>query len=156
MKQYLVVAGIAIAASVGTHYVMPAPVKVVEKPVQVTVSQSKHAWPDLNEAETIALGESLTALKNVDITIICNDAACNDLAHDLDNAMEIAGARSSLDKSAFPLGYGMAVVTMPNDAKGKLIAAAIDKATAGRIKPNVETRDTKNATSIVIGKKPGR
>jgi hypothetical protein len=136
---------------IGLQYARP---QIVEKPVHVTVAASKHAWPDMTQAETIALGEALSSLKGEVVSILCNDAACDDLAHDIDDAMQIADARSSLDRAALPLGYGFAVFTGPGDDRGPKIAAAIKTATAGKLSPEAQTSDTaKGMVLIVIGKR---
>lgn len=158
MNQHLSVAAVALVvgalAGFGGQRLSPPREKIVEKPVHVTVAASKHAWPDLNEAETIALGEKLASLKGATVTIMCNDAACDDLAHDLDNAMEIADAKSSLDRSVMPLGYGIGVITK-DVATSQQVAGAIKAVTAGRLDVGSYTQDNLNgAILIVIGKRP--
>jgi hypothetical protein len=157
MKQFAltVLAAVVAGGLAGAvvQYKLPPKERIVEKPVQVTVSASKHAWPDLTEAETITLGEALGVLKGVNVSIVCNDASCNDLAHDIDNAMEIADARSTLDNSPFPLGYGMAVFVQDGDKRASVVAAAIKSATNGRLSPDVKTGCVKDVICVVIGKR---
>lgn len=149
----IVAAIVGLLAGAAGQHLMPGKERIVEKPVQVTVAASKHAWPDLTQDETIAIGEKLAALKDVRINIFCNDAACDDLAHDLDDAMEIAGARSSLDHSVLPIGYGFSIMTGDGDDRGQSVADAVKNATAGRLNPGVEHSSTaEGAILIVIGK----
>lgn len=124
------------------------------QPVVSVVQASKHAWPDLSQAETIALGEALVGFQGVKVHIVCNDGACTDLAHDLDNAFEIAGADSALDKSVFPLGYGIGVGGDADDKRVDMVVAALGKVTSNRIKPKIERGDYAGVIVIAIGKKP--
>jgi hypothetical protein len=96
---------------------------------------SKHAWPGLTDAEKSALVAVLTTLpKETKFDIICNDAGCNELAMDIDDAMERAGLESVLDRLMSPLGYGIAVQVNPFDrAMAECAAAALKKATHGRL-----------------------
>lgn len=112
-------------------------VKALSTPKQVnhTVNASKHAWPDLTDGEKAALAEVLkTVPKSVKFDIICNDAACNDLAMDIDDAMEKAGLESFLDRSLGPLGYGIDILVNAFDMEtAKAASAALKKATGGRL-----------------------
>lgn len=153
-------ASVAIAAMVGLlagaggQYFMPGKERIVERQTQVTVAASKHAWPDLNQDETIAIGEGLSVLKDAHVQIFCNDAACDDLAHDLDDAMQIAGANSSLDHSINPMGSGFAVLTAEGDDRGRAVARAIKAATAGRLDPEaMHSASAAGAVQIAIGKR---
>lgn len=123
-----------------------------------TVHLSKHAWPDLTDAEKSALADVLKGLpKTTKFDIICNDAGCADLAMDIDDAMEAAGLESALDRSLGPLGYGIVVQVNPWDRPAAETAiAALKKATAGRL--DVPLMESPKGTtppgyvSIVIGK----
>jgi len=144
---------VGLAAGAGGQHLMPGKERVVERQTQVTVAASKHAWPDLNQDETIAIGEALAPLKDAQISIFCNDAACNDLAHDLDDAMQIASANSSLEHSVNAMGSGFAVLTAEGDDRGLLIASAIKAATAGRLDPEVRHSALTGTIQIAIGKR---
>jgi hypothetical protein len=151
----LIAALVGALAGAGAQHAMPGKERIVEKQTQVTVAASKHAWPDLTQDETIAIGESLASLKDATVHIFCNDAACNDLAHDLDDAMEIAGANSTLDQSALPMGYGFSVITKEGDDRGQAVAESIKAATAGRLSPDARhDASAQGAIVIAIGKHP--
>ena len=111
--------------------------KALQTPKQIThaVNASKHAWPDLTDDEKAALAEVLkTVPKTVKFDIICNDAGCNDLAMDIDDAMEKAGLDSFLDRSLGPLGYGIDIQVNTFDMKAAQQAGlALKKATSGRL-----------------------
>ncbi len=122
IRNHAVSAAIAVlvgllAGAAGQHF-MPGKERIVEKQTQLTIAASKHAWPDLTQDETIAIGEALSTLKDAQVHIFCNDAACDDLAHDLDDAMQIACAISSLEHSVNPMGSGFAVLTAEGDDRG--------------------------------------
>lgn len=126
------VAAVVAAAISGVvaHY---APAKIQQ--VTHSVYASKHAWPDLTDAEKTALAGVLKSLpKGVTFDIVCNDAGCTDLAMDIDDAMEEAGVDSVLDRSVLPLGYGVDLVVnaFDMDAATKA-AAALKEATGGRL-----------------------
>ncbi len=71
---------------------------------------AKHAWPDLTVAEKSALARVLKTIpKGVKFDIICNTASCDDLAEDIDDALESSDHDSALDRSLAPIGYGVAV-----------------------------------------------
>jgi hypothetical protein len=153
----VIAALVGALAGAGSQHLMPAKERIVEKQTQVRVAASKHAWPDLTQDETIAIGEKLsTPLKGVSVGIFCNDSSCDDLAHDLDDAMQIANVGSSLDRSAMPLGYGFAIVSGPNDDRAKIVADAIKDVTAGKLSPDVRRAADVPAGSllIAIGNRP--
>lgn len=154
LKQHGISAAVAAMVAAGVMTAWPPKEKIVEKPVYVTVAASKHAWKDLTQAETIAIGEALSSLKDAKVFVMCNDATCDDLAHDLDDAMQIAGAVSSLDRSALPLDPGISVYTAPGDARGATVADAIGKATGGKIAPIARSSSTaQGMVMIAIGKR---
>jgi hypothetical protein len=132
-------------------------VVVREQPVRVAAS--KHAWRDLTPDETIAIGEKLKdPLKGISLSIFCNDSACDDLAHDIDDAMQIADVRSTLDRSVTPLKPGIVIVASPNGAKAaSALADAIAGATAtsGALNPSVtRAQDVpEGALLLTIGSK---
>lgn len=143
-----------LLAGAGGQHLMPGKERIVERQTLVTVAASKHAWPDLNQDETIAIGEALSALKDAQVNIFCNDASCDDLAHDLDDAMQIAGANSSLEHSVNAMGSGFAVLTAKGDDRGGAVAGAIKAATAGRLDPEVRYSElTVGTIQIAIGKR---
>lgn len=145
---------VGLLAGAGGQHLMPGKERIVEMQTQVTVAASKHAWPDLNQDETIAIGEALSTLKDAHVNIFCNDAACNDLAHDLDDAMQIAGANSSLEHSVNAMGSGFAVLTAEGDDRARAVANAIKAATAGRLDPEVRHgASAAGAIQIAIGKR---
>jgi hypothetical protein len=118
----------------------------------------KHAWPDLTEDEKAALTGVLKTLpKSTKFDIVCNDAACIDLAMDIDDAMEAAGLVSVLDRSLGPLGYGIAVqVNAAERPTAETAIAALKRATGGRLDLPL-TEAATGATppgyvTIVIGK----
>jgi hypothetical protein len=118
----------------------------------------KHAWPDLTESEKAALAAVLKTLpKSTKFDIVCNDAACIDLAMDIDDAMEAAGLESVLDHSLGPLGYGIAVqVNAADRPAAETAIAALKEASGGRLDlPLAESAagaSPPGYVTIVIGK----
>lgn len=154
MKQHVISGAVAAAVAASISVANPPKVTVVTKSVYV----SKHAWPALSDADKSALADALKAIPNgVKFDIVCNNAACNDLAMDIDDAMEMAGLDSVLDHAIGPLGYGIAVQASAFDKdKAQQAAGALKKATNGRLDVPV-TEAAKNTVpagyvSIVIGK----
>lgn len=123
-----------------------------------TIAASKHAWPSLTGDEKAALADVLKTLPpQTKFDIVCNDAACTDLAMDIDDAMEQAGLDSVLDHSLGPLGYGVAVKVNPFDHDAAVAAsAALKQATGGRLDvPVVDAAPNTNLpgyVTIMIGK----
>lgn len=137
----VVAALVGALAGAGSQHLMPTKERVVEKQTQVRVFISKHAWPDLTQDETIALGENLkTVLKGVNVTIFCNDSTCDSLAHDLDDAMQIADVGSTLERSVTPIGAGFSIVGPQGDQRAVQVADAIKAATSGKLTPQVRSQ----------------
>lgn len=136
--------------------------RVTDLEQQVSAMQmrpaGKHAWPSLSDSEKAALTAVLKTLpKTTKFDIVCNDAGCNDLAMDIDDAMEKAGLESVLDRSVGPLGYGVAVKVNPFDHDTAVAAsAALKQATAGRLDvPVADAAPNTNLpgyVTILIGK----
>ena len=151
----IVAAIVGALAGVGGQHVMPAKQKIVQVPVRVAAS--KHAWPDLTQDETIAIGEKIAStLKGTNVSIFCNDSSCDDLAHDLDDAMQIGDVGSTLERSAMPLGYGFSIVGPVGDARAREVADIIAGATGGKLKPDAKSASDVPPGSVLIsiGSKP--
>lgn len=159
LKKHSTTAAVAMVAGLlaagGTHLAIPNE-KIVEKPVHVTVATSKHAWPDLSDAQVDALATKVGWLKGTKISIFCDGADCRDLQTDLDNAFEMAGVESQRVVPMNPLGYGLAVLLPADDARGQRLADAIKEASAGKLVPTIERGAASDAIYIVIGKRPRR
>lgn len=158
VKQHAGLAVVALVAGAlgagGLHQVLPEKQRIVEKHSAVRVVGSKYAWPDLTQDETITIGEKLAAkLKGVNITIFCNDSTCDELAHDLDDAMQIAGLSSALERSVTPLDEGFSVVSREGDDRALTLAEAIKDGTGGRLIAGLRRQDLgADAIAIAIGK----
>lgn len=121
----------AIAASVAASAVSVAS-KHVEQ-VTHSINVSKHAWPDLTDAQKAAFAEAVKGIRRK-VDIVSADAASVDLAEDLDDAFEAAGVESVLDQARAPLGYGIAVIAPKGaEADGAQLAAALKAATGGDV-----------------------
>lgn len=155
MKQHAIPAAIAAAISVAVPFALPqAPVNQIVH----SVNASKHAWPDLSDAEKTALAEGVAWLKGAEVAILCDGADCRDLQTDIDDAFEDAGVVSTRDRSVMPLGYGMAVVAEQDDPRAPRLAAALQLASGGRLSVAVAYRGDASKQDrgllIMIGKKP--
>jgi hypothetical protein len=119
---------------------------------------AKHAWPDLTLTEKSAITAVLKTLpKDVKFDIECNTASCDDLAEDIDDALEAAGFDSVLDRSVGPLGYGVAVMVNAADhSTAESAIAALKSATSGRLAPPLmiaaPNANPPGYVTIVIGK----
>lgn len=159
MKQHLIpgaiAAAVAAAVAGGDHLAAP---RVEQRVEQVTheIAASKHAWPDLTDAQKSALARVLAAVpKGVRFDIVCNDAGCYDLAADIDDAMEAAGLDSGLDRSTGPLGYGIGIqVNADEMAAAEAAAAALRQATGLDLKVSIAPKGANppGYVTILIGK----
>jgi hypothetical protein len=154
LKQHGTAAAVAAMVAATTQVAMPP--KVVEKPVQVTIAASKHAWPDLSDIEKAALAARLTWAAGQKVQIFCDGSDCRDLQTDLDDAFEDAGVASERAIPINPLGYGFAVVYGVGDhGIASKLAGDITAATGGRLAPETKATTTEiDGIVIAIGKKP--
>jgi hypothetical protein len=145
MKQHITAA--AIAAAVAGAIGLSQPAKVTQ-----AIHASKHAWPDLTDAQKAALSSALGPLGGrIKIDIVCNDAACSDLAQDIDDACEAAGVDSVLDRAIGPLGYGIGLQAGQAEKTAAESVAAALKA-VGIDAPIVPGKSAPGYVAIVIGK----
>ena len=150
-----VAVAVAVAAGVGinTYAERPtaAPTRVVEQRIQTT---GKYAWGDLSDAEQAKIVEMLGAkLKGKKVEIFCGGSWCHDLAQDLDEVMDKAGAVSKTDIPFMALGAGLGI--SPSTPETKVIVAALANATAARLIPTVIDQATRDGTIVIaIGDKP--
>lgn len=151
MKQHLIPGAIAavVAASIAGGVAHYAPVKQVVH----SVNASKHAWPDLTDAQKADMVERLAPFKGTKILILSADAASTDLAQDIDDAAELAGVDSALDRPMLPLGYGIGVQAEGGDERAAQLADALGAVTGAK----VDIIRAKTASSgyplwVVIGK----
>ncbi len=158
MKQHLVSGAVAavIAAVVAigaNHYGPPKPDRIYT----YMAFGNPHRWPGLSDGERKAFTEiAKTFPKTAKFDIVCNDGNCSDLAADIDDAFEDAGIDSVLDKAIGPLGYGIGVQVNEFDKDVAVTAAAaVNKATDGRLDPKIVTGSSPPGyVTILIGKRP--
>jgi hypothetical protein len=141
-----------VGAAVGGGAVYESP-KTIEQ-VTHEIAVSKHAWPDLTDAQKADLASRLGALKGQNVIVMSADASGADLAEDLDDAFETAGIVSSLDRPALPVGYGMGVVAAAAQSlDADLLAASLRTVTGLKVE-RVEGKTLGGAILVVIGKHP--
>jgi hypothetical protein len=155
VPRHHVIAGIisAVVSSLivgGVHLATPAQ--------QLVVTQSgkpnPNAWGELSQVEVDALTMILKSMPTkYEVGIFCATKDCEDLALDFDNAFESAHWKSGVERPLMDSNFGINVG--PPDAAGKALANAIDKATAGRIKPGLLPAQIlgENRLVLVISKK---
>lgn len=136
MNQHLKMASIAGAVAgtllLGDHAVFPP------KPAPIVSASGKvlpNAWGELSQAEIDSLTKVLATMKPREVAIFCADRNCDDMALDFDNAFESAHWVSGIERPLVDTNSGINVG--PDDADGILLAAAIESATNGRIKPGL-------------------
>jgi len=153
MRQHVVPGTIAAVVAA----VVAAAVPIVHLPtgtVQVVRSGSDpRAWPALPPEQRNALAAALRGLDpRPDLLVLCNDATCVDLAHDIDDAAEDAGVGSALDRSVGPLGYGLGVVAESQPAADAVLAALEVGGMRGAVASTQAHTDGR--VLVVIGKHP--
>ncbi len=142
------VVGAAVAG--GAVYVIPKHVEQVTHEIAI----SKHAWPDLTDAQKDGLSTRLAGLKGERVIVMAADAAGTDLAEDIDDAMEKAGVDSAIDRPALPLGYGIGVVAEDAKlAKADELAASLHAVTDLTVS-RTAGKSLGGVIIVVIGKHP--
>lgn len=131
MRQHIIPGAIAAVVAVALlgvdHLAAPRTVEVTH-----AIAASKHAWPDLTDAQKSALARVLANVpRGTKFDLVCNDAGCYDLAADIDDAMEAAGFESSLDRSTGPLGYGIGIQVNARERDAANDAASALRETTG-------------------------
>src|SRR5260370_32252042 len=109
LKQHGTAAVVAAMVAIGAQTALPPKERIVEKPVQVTIAASKHAWPDLSDPEKQALTARLGWLAGTKVAIFCDGADCRDLQTDLDDVFEDAKIASHRSIPFDSLGYGFSI-----------------------------------------------
>lgn len=112
------------------------------------VKGSRTAWASLGQARTIQIGEALqkSGLRPA-VMIYCDNSDCDALAHDLDDAMQIASWPSDLERAHVDAqsDRGLFVGPCRSLATDALMAALAE------LKPQCAEMST---FGIIIGKKP--
>jgi hypothetical protein len=128
------------AVIAGATAVLVAGAAIELRPIEQVVHQvngSKHAWPDLTEAEKADLAARFKQIPGLKLDIAGADASSVDLSQDIDDAAEQAGIESVLDHAAIPLGYGIGIAA-GDIATAQAVADALSAATHGRLKAEIK------------------
>lgn len=154
MKQHIITAVVAGAVAIITAGTISA----VQKPRQVLVTtggkQMPDAWGELSQPEIDALAATLKGMKPREVAIFCTSRNCDDMALDFDNAFESAHWVSGIERPLVDSNTGISVG--PDDEDGRTLAATIESATKGRIKPNVIASHLIGGRMALIISKPAR
>lgn len=129
-----IVAGVATSvaiagASILTHLAPPA-ATVIHHVAQVTVAH-KYDWGALTNDEQSAAAQLIGDLDRREVEVFCGVPACQDLAEDIDQVMDMTHAASTVRRPIIEMGAGLGI--SPADDATRKIAAAIKTATRGRI-----------------------
>lgn len=154
MNQHLKMAAIAVAVS-GSFLAADRVLSPPQKPVVISTTgkQMPHAWGDLSQAEIDALTAILAKMPKREIVIFCASKDCDDIAIDFDNAFESAHWVSGIERPLSDTNIGFNVGPK-DDADAMMLAAAIESATNGRIKPGfVEVHLVGNRMAVVISRR---
>jgi len=146
-----IAAVVAVAVSAGAVHYAPKHVEQVTHSIAV----SKHAWPDLTDVQKAAFAAAVKGLR-YKVDIVSADAAATDLAQDLDDAFEDAKVSSALDRSFYPLGYGIELTAARGDkqlADAGKVASALKAALSDRYAVTV-VPGNRDFMIITIGKRP--
>lgn len=148
-KTAMIACAVAGALLVGDHEL------VRTKPQQLVTTAGKtlpFAWGEMSQGEINRLSDILSKLPKREVAIFCMDRNCDDLALDFDNAFETAHWTSGIERPLVDTNTGINVG--PNDEDGRVLAAAIESATEGRIKPGlVQTSLIGGRMALVISKR---
>jgi hypothetical protein len=144
----------SIAAAVGGVLLLGDHVLSPQKPVVISTTgkQMPNAWGELSQQEVDALTSILAKLPAREVAIFCGSRDCEDMALDFDNAFESAHWISGIERPLVDTNAGINVG--PDDDAGRSLAAAIESATNGRIKPGlIEARLIGDRMALVISRK---
>jgi hypothetical protein len=156
--RHLIVAALAAAlagaggGAVISHKAVPAP-KVTERVVQQHVIAHKYDWGSLSDEEQSVAAQAIGNLDRREVEVFCGVPACQDLAEDIDQIMDMTHAASTVRRPMIELGAGIGI--MPADDDTRRIAQAIRDATGGRI--DLQVIDQKypgGGIAIVLGQIP--
>lgn len=126
----------------------------VEHVVQLNVAH-KYDWGALTEAEQGAAAKAIGDLDRREVEVFCGVPACQDLAEDIDQVMDLTGAASSVRRPIIELGAGLGI--SPADDDARRIAAALKNATHGRVVLQVvDQKQPGGGIVIALGQKPRR
>lgn len=118
------------------------------------VSASRHVWPTISSAARNALVSDLRGKITTKLIIVCGDGSCTELAQDLDDVFEDLKLDSTLDRPAFPLGYGIGITTDEAfKVQAQTISAAL-KARTGLEVPVIDGSLKDGYIVLAIGKRP--
>lgn len=118
--------------------------------VQIQGTANRFTWPKLGQEKTIVLGEQLKkTLSGRKVTIWCSTPDCTDLAADLDDAFQIAGMPSDIDRREIDSSHDAGLFVGGPDAD--ILAAAIAKATS--INPPIVAMPGDSPLAVIIGKR---
>lgn len=154
-RRHVIMAAIlATAAGTGGGVVvnraMPPP--VIERVVRVHETH-KYDWGALTGDEQKAAAIAIGSLDRREVEIFCGVPACQDLAEDVDELMDMTGAASAVRRPIIDLGAGMGI--SPADDDARKIAMAIKEATHGRIDLKIiDQKQPGGGLVIAIGQKP--
>jgi len=119
---------------------------------------TKHRWTPLSEIEIVNLRD---ALRKIEVpkkfAVFCNDADCARLQDSLVSSVKGLGWNEVDERSLDKIDDGIGIWTAHKEFES--VAAAIEQATAGRLKVQFHVRKTglpemDDAISLGIGKKP--
>ena len=153
----LIAAVVAGLVGLGVVNYAPKPAKpntvtVVAPPGTSLKSVSRAAaaaWGELEQAEVDALTALLKPVaEKTPVVIFClEESKCGDMALDFENAFESAKWPVAQERPLADDTVGIGT----SDAN---LAALIEQATAGRLKPKAISANMKDRVALVIGKKP--
>lgn len=119
-------------------------------------------WPPLSDKEAVALRDEFRKLPSQKLTVLCAIPACADLAEsifDVSSGMKWPGTYASNYFQDDGIRPGIEIWSYPKRIKERdVIAAAIERATNGRLKISSQTwpldppNDAENDISLVIGR----
>lgn len=147
---------IAVAIAVPTSIILKTQphrpsVSHSAKPTKARVA----SWGDLDQKEVDALTVELGKLPKAEVAIFCSDVNCEEIAADFENSLESAKWDCAIERPLLNTNIGIGVT--PNNASGRALAGAINRATDGRLKVGlIEGSLQPGRLAIVIGKNAQR
>jgi hypothetical protein len=128
-------------------------VQEVTKSKKLPQAASRFAWPGLGQDATIALGEALKkTIPGKKVVVWCATVDCTDLAADLDDAFQIAGVDSDIDRREIDSSDDVGVfVGPPGPDASKLVQALADTTW---VRARIVEAPHDAPLALIIGKKP--
>jgi hypothetical protein len=118
----------------------------------IAVYAVKGAWPQLDQAKTIALGDALRQAGTFKATVFCSSDRCKALASDIDDALQIAGWADDFESGAFGDSEDGLLIGPPGVAADAMLNGLV-KAVGNAAGIRVVEMKVHGDVGVIIGKR---